>query len=210
MGPVSILGLALAATSSTSVGYILQDEPGAIYVMTEPTNVLGFMAHRHVIEARSFTGRFDFDPENPGACTVRIDVPVMSLVVDRPEMRKAVGFEKEVDDGQRKTIMEHMLGEGQLHVSKYPRIRFRGHGCARDPLEKDGWTLEGTLEVHGVKAPIEEGVRLVFEGDEVRVSADFSKVHADFGMEPYTAFLGTIKNDERIEFKVRARGVVRH
>lgn len=195
------------STSSTRVGqtFALLDEPGALTVLIRPDGFLGSLSHQHVIEARGYRGEVFYDPTHHKPCHVEVEVPVSGLVVDRPELRKEVGFEKGISEDQRKTVRENMLKPDQLFVDRHTSIRFRSTGCR--PLEgRPGiYVLTGDLEIRGVAQTIQIGVKVRLTEGLLHASSDFTEVHENFGFKPYSGLLGTIKNDRRIQFRVRAR-----
>jgi polyisoprenoid-binding protein YceI len=211
MTAVLLAGL-LAASSATATTaearrYELVDEPGALYVLLEPqaSSLFGFMAHEHVVEARGYSGFVRYVPGDPGACRIEVDVPVSGLVVDRPEMREAVGIEGDISEGDRETVADHMRREDQLHADAYDMIRFRGKRC--EPLEgRDGlFRIIGDLEIRGETTEIRVPAKVRFEGDTLHAESNFSEVHESFGFEPYSAFGGTVANARMIRFRVRVR-----
>lgn len=199
---------ASVATSSASSAatYRLIEEPGALYVLLKPkkSSLFGFLAHRHAIEARGYTGTVVYDPAGP-TCRIEVDVPVEGLVVDPPGLREQEGFKKGISANDKETVREHMLKENQLFVERHPTIRFRSQTC--EPLSRPGrFVVDGQLEIRGVARRVRVGVEVSFKDDEIAARSDFSEVHQSFGFEPYTAFGGTIRNDPMIQFRVRLRG----
>lgn len=190
--------------------YEILDEPGSLYVLTKPASLLGFLAHEHVIEARAYTGQIAYDPSHPDACRITLDIPVEKLVVDRADFRSRLGIKKNISEKDRKKVDEHMRKPKQLNQSEFSMIQFRSVGCTpakSDAAIADGVTksfmVEGDLKIRGHVHRIKVPVEVVFEGDKLKATSDFSEVHESFGFKPYSAFAGTIKNDPLLRFRVR-------
>lgn len=194
-----------SSTTTVAATYTLIDEPKALYVTLRPaeTSLFGFAAHHHVVEARGYEGEVFYDPSDPARCRIEIDIPVSGLVVDRPELRRELGFEKDISEGDRGKVESHMRAEDQLHAERYDRIRFRSRAC--EPLSDGRFVVDGDLEIRGVTKRIRVPVEVGVEDGILTARSDFSEIHESFGFKPYSAFLGTVANARMIQFFVRAR-----
>ena len=191
---------------TSTLTYQVLDEPEALYVLIKPTSALGFLAHEHVVEARGYSGSISYNPEDPKNCVIKIDVPVASLLVDRPAFRKTLGINKGISAKDRKKVDRNMRHKKQLHQSEFPLIRFRSTSCVLD--KKPGqFTVVGNLEIRGVKAKISTKVDVKLDGDKLYARSDFSEVHESFGFKPYSAFGGLIKNHRLLSFRVRLQAL---
>lgn len=81
-----------------------------------------------------FDGRFTFDPEQPGASSVQVEIRTASI------------------DSNHELRDTHLRGEDFLASSDYPLARFES--TAFVPLDAGQYRLEGTLELMGRQAPI--------------------------------------------------------
>jgi polyisoprenoid-binding protein YceI len=90
-----------------------------------------------------------------------------------------------LSEGDKKTI-EHNIASDVLRPTEHPTIRFTS--TAVTP-EGDGYRIEGTLTLHGKTRAIAFTARP--EGD--RLVAEVRLHQPDFGIKPYSAFLGTLK-----------------
>lgn len=185
--------------------YRVVAETSDVYVHLKPdsSTLLSGLSHEHVIVAGDISGEVRWNPSTPADCWVDVQVPVSGLVVDPPKKREALGFDKELSDGDRKKVEKNMRAKNQLWADEYDTIRFRAAQCS--PLEDDVIEVKGSLTVRGVSANVSLPVKVTFEEGGLRARVEFSKVHADFGFEPYSNMLGALKNDERIDFHVDIR-----
>ncbi len=192
------------SASTTAVRYELIEEPGALYVLTKPASLLGFLAHRHVVEARGFDGHVLYDSISPQECTIEVNVPVAGLIVDRSELRKQLELKKEISDKNRAKADKHMRAEKQLNGSKHSHIRFRATGCV--PQEPAGkFLVKGSLQIRGYSHTLQVPVLVRFLDGALEIESDFIEVHESFGFKPYSAFGGMIKNASELQFRVRLR-----
>jgi polyisoprenoid-binding protein YceI len=185
--------------------YRVVPDASDVYVHLRPdsSTLLSGMSHEHAIVARRFSGEIRWNPASPEDCWVEVEVPIDGLEVDPPEKREALGFDKGLSEGDRKKVEKNMRAKDQLWAEKYDSIRFRAAGCSA--LEEGVIEIRGALTVRGVSANVELPVNVEFDDDGLRARVEFSKLHADFGFNPYSNLLGALKNDERIDFHVDVR-----
>jgi polyisoprenoid-binding protein YceI len=186
--------------------YDLDPRQGRIYVVVraERGGLFGALAHDHVVVATRFTGTVTWDPDNVAACDVRIQVPVDGLSVDPGAARTWVGLEGTTSDSDKATIKENLSGDRQLDRARFPTITYRSTSCA--PAE-GGARVTGVMTVHGVERSVTLPMRITANDASFVASGSFDATHADFGMTPFRALAGAIRNEERLSFVVDVRGV---
>ena len=84
-------------------------------VYRNSAGVLSSLSHDHVIRAGAFTASIRFDPSAPGRCAATLRIPVKSLLVDEPSMRRRVGLSTPLDNGDRKSV--------RINASALPELR---------------------------------------------------------------------------------------
>lgn len=94
----------------------------------------------------TFTGEFQYDPENLEASAVSIEVDAASVTTQHAERDK------------------HIKSDEFLDVSAYPAATFVSSGFTAEG--KDAGVLVGDLTLHGETREIEMPVSLVGEGDD--------------------------------------------
>jgi len=200
-----LVAMGLGAPPDELRTYAIDAGASDVYVQIAPDRgtLLSGLSHEHVIVARALRGKVEWREDRPDACWVDIEVPVSGLEVDPEPKRRALGFDKPLSDGDRAKVEKNMRAKNQLWADEYALIRFRGTRCER----KDASTIEvrGALTVRGVSADVVLPVRVDFEEDGLRARVDFTRVHADFGFEPYSNLLGALKNDDALRFHVDLR-----
>ena len=99
--------------------------------------------------------------------------------------------------GQEQKVKENMLSDGQLDAAKFPTMRFVATKFFRE--ESGALQCIGQLTLHGVTKEVVFPVTVktgdrVMEGD-----AKLRFKTSDFGVKPYSAALGLIKNRDEVE-----------
>ena len=199
-----------AGTSSTAATYRVDPEGTRLMVLVRPrpSALFASLSHEHVVRASRVAGTVRWDPAHPEACGVALSIPVEGLVVDEPAMRKAVRLDGELDEGDRATVTKHMRAEGQLDLARHPKITFEATGCRVTAAPGDGpikLVVQGRLTVRGHAANVAAPVTVRFSGAALEVEGELSLTHAELGMSPYSAGLGTIANDELLRFRISVR-----
>lgn len=159
-------------------------------VRTEPDGVLSGMVHTHVVRAGAFAGTVGFDPADPSRSSVEITVPVDSLVVDT-----------DADPDDRASIRQTMMTE-VLRASEHPTITFRSTGVEAAP--EDSLRITGELSLAGTTRSVTVTLAHSSEVGRLWVWGSFTVRQTDFGIEPYSAGLGTLKVADPVTFYVDA------
>ena len=164
--------------------YRVEASQSDLYVVVRKARgrLLSGLSHDHVIVAESFSGEVRWAHESPDACSVRIEVPVESLVVDPEAKRRELEFERSLDEGDKKAIRKNMLAKGQLWAERHSAVTFEGTDCAA--REGGVVVVRGALTIRGVSLDLSLPLEVTFEDESLRARTDFRRVHRDFGFEP--------------------------
>lgn len=187
------------------VAYVLATDESLLYVLVrkDPETLGSGLSHDHVVRAASWKGSVTVDPADLSTAVVAFEIQVAELVADEPEMRERVGYDSSLSRRDRSQTQRNMLKANQLDAENHPTIAFRSTAAR---VEEGRLTIEGDLTIRGrtkrVTVPIDH--RLTAE--ELQARGRFVVSHADFGMKPYSAMLGAMKNGEEIEFVLEVRG----
>jgi polyisoprenoid-binding protein YceI len=188
------------------VSYALQTGSSSLYVQVfkDTTTAASGMSHDHVMRASGWTGTATWDPAKPENCKIDISVPVDKLVVDPPKLRAAVGYDSTLSDGQRGDVRKNMLSKDQLNSSKYSEISFSATSCK--VVSGSKVDVSGKLTIKGTSKPIT--IRMTLDADAQSYSAKggFKIKGSDYGLEPFSAMMGALKNQDELRFTVRLSG----
>lgn len=189
--PLLVLAAPLAAADP--VTYEVDAAASTFEVATKSAGVLGGLAHDHVIRAARFTGRIVYDKDAPERSSVVIEVDARSLeVVDK-------GISADDRREIAKTMHEEVLRTHAHRTLKFVSKKVRaGSG---------GLEVTGELTLAGETKEVEVAVAVDADAGALSARGSFSFLQTRFGIEPYSAGLGTIKVADavRLSFAVKAK-----
>jgi hypothetical protein len=150
----------------------------------------------------------EFDGERPLETRFSLEATAAGLSVDETELRERwqdrlqqLGVLEEpfgaLDGDQRNKIRDSMLGRKQLDAERFPAISARLIGVREQSIEIEGssfpFTIEVELTAHGQTATGRGGARIL-DHDGTRLEAVVPLRFTDLGIEPFSAFLGAVRN----------------
>ena len=182
--------------------YDFDSESSLLYVQVfkDTSALASAFAHNHVMRADNFYGEVVYNEDEPEACEISFSLPVTELRVDEAGMRSLVGYGDTIGESDRETIRGHMLQTNQLNASAYPEITFDSYNCSGAGGKNGTLTVQGGMTVRGQTADVSIPVQFQLRDGEFYAQASFTMRHSDFGMTPYTAFAGTVRNDQPLDF----------
>jgi polyisoprenoid-binding protein YceI len=195
-----------ARAGAPPIEYTLLPQASLLYVQVfkDRSAFLSRLAHDHVVRASQWSGTVRVDPGDVSRCEVDIDVAVAGLLVDEPEMRTLVGYDKPLDASTRAKIDQHMRDNRQLDAAVFPGMHFTSLGCVASAT---GTALvRGVLELHGWRQTVEVPMRFHVVGSRLQAAGTFSIRQQDFGITPYRALRGALRNAPELRFAVRVVG----
>lgn len=184
---------------------VLQDE-SVLAVVTRRAGAAARLAHDHLIHAARFDSEIDFDPDAPLDTRARARVHVAGLQVDDPGVRADVQGRlvelglldepfQDIGSEDRSDVRAEMLHPDQLDAPNHPVIEFETDVVTRDPAGGFPFRVEVFVRIRGEEVAVPLSARVVEQGqDRVRIEAWGETRFTDFGIEPYSAFLGAVKN----------------
>ncbi len=192
------------AEPETPVGpqtYALDVKKSSFVMQVYKAGAASGLAHDHVIHATSVSGSVVVDVADLGTAKVEVTVQTKGLVNDDPKMRKRYGLEGELPEKDRKAILDNMQNAEQLDVANFPTITFSSTSVT--PAGAGKATINGTLTIKGKSQPISMPATIVFKGKAVEGKGSVRLKFTSFGIEPYSAFFGAVRNQDDITLHVR-------
>ena len=180
--------------------YIIDPARSQLVVQLFKTGIGSLFAHDHVVSAKKFGGQIQLDSTTPTAAEISVEVDATTLVADEPEIRQKYNLPPGLSDESRREIQQTLGSEDQLHVRRYPTIRFRSTHITRE--RKGQYTVTGDLELRGVTRTISLSVQAELRGEELHGKGSGRFLQSSFGYRPYTAFLGAVKNQDEVVLQV--------
>lgn len=188
-----------------TITYALNAQKSSLYVQVykDRTTAGADLSHDHVMLATGWTGSATWNTDDLSQCDIQLTLKVAKLAVDPPNLRSALGIEGELTDGNRKDIKKNMLAKGQLDSASYPEIRFQSTAC-----EASGAKIKvtGELTVHGTTKTVTTKMLVNADDSSFSATGGFKAKHTDFGMDPFTAMLGALKNENEMKFTASLKG----
>lgn len=164
----------------------LGPDRGRIILRTFRDGLAAQAGHDLTIEAPRWSGVLEVNDDlSPGSLEVRIDMG--ALVV-----RDGTGGVKPLTDRDRREIAVTM--RKVLASDRFPEAVFAAAGFAPDA--DGGGAINGTLTIRGQERPLQVRVNQAGAG---RYHAEARVVQSDYGIKPYTAFLGALRVRDAID-----------
>lgn len=173
------------AKGSHSIG----PQDGSVLVNVYKEGMAAKMGHDLTMEAKSWSGKANLDPDNPAASSVQITIDPSSL-----EVVDAKGGAKALSDGDHKDIRKNM--EKVLNTGRYNAISFESNSVSGSPPRLQ---LRGNLTIAGQSSPADLSVEI---DDSGRVTATTSITHSQFGLKPFSK-LGMLKVKDNVDITIR-------
>ena len=126
---------------------------------------------------------------------------------DNDILLKNIDFEAKVSNlkSNESSIMDNKAYKA-MKQDKFPTISFTGNNVFTLPLNKDQFsgTVSGMLSIAGKKKEVRINIKGNSENGLITVEGAYPLKMSDFGIDPPTAFFGTLKTGDQItvHFKI--------
>lgn len=211
LGSILCLLLLGAASGAGAADLGVERGESVFAIVTHKAGFASGRAHNHFVAAASYTVRAEGEEGGVAGAVFELELAAEDLAFDSLELQRrwyprlaALGILDEPfgepSDKDRAKIRQTALGPKQLDAKSFPTIRARLVDLAEEPatLGEVELAYRATLEleVHGrtARRPLAASVR--WEGDTLHVEAAGTFRFSDFGVEPFSAFLGAVKNQD--------------
>jgi polyisoprenoid-binding protein YceI len=163
---------------------------GRIIFRTFRDGLAAQAGHDLTIEAPRWSGAVAVNEDlSPASLEVHVDLE--ALVV-----RDGAGGVKPLTDKDRREIAA--TARKTLGADRHPEAVFVAQGAFERDASGSG-VINGTLTLHGATRPVQVQVK---ETGTDRYQALVTVVQSDFGIKPYTAFLGTLRVRDAVDVVV--------
>ena len=207
----------VAADDVHAADYKILRAQSVFVIVTHKGGFAAGAAHNHVVAASGYKARFELEESNPLLSRFQMELATEDLVVDDPEQRQkwyprlealAILDEpfNELSEKDRAKIRETMLSKKQLDASAFPEITARVEEVVAQSSTLGNVELPYRvmlrLNVHGQEVVKSVAARYERDGEKVLIEAVGVFRFEDFGIKPYSALLGAVKNKN--EFHIYA------
>jgi hypothetical protein len=217
-------GASVALTAPTA--WRIVPDQSIVAVVTHRKGFAGSLAHNHLIAAAPGAVELDFDPTAPAEAAFSVRTPAVDLMVDDDSLEARalprlveLGILDEfhdISEKDRAEVRKNMLDSGQLNAADFPEVSARllwsasagqePMGTAVLPVGFD-WRAGVELSAAGGTAEVPTVARYAMEGDTLVIEAFGETRFTALGIEPYSRFLGSVKNDDVMHLYLRLRAV---
>ncbi|MGH8902387.1 MAG: YceI family protein [Egibacteraceae bacterium] len=168
--------------------YSLGPSDGHLVVRVYREGFASAMGHDLVLEATNWSAKVTVDGDDPTRSSVTATADVQSL-----EVREATGGAKPLSTSDRADIKKNI--EKTLGGNRYSEIAFRSTAVTAPAADRG--TMAGELTIKGVSRPVE--FELTVDGG--RVKASTTVVQSEWGIKPFSAFMGALKVRDAVEIE---------
>lgn len=165
----------------TGNAWNLDASTGELLVKTGVAGRAARMGHRLTIAMKAWSAKVTWSGDEPSA--VELDVDVSSLEVLRGE-----GGLTPLTGPERSLAGSNALKS--LEAPRFPLMSFRTDDVAEVP---GGYRLTGSLEIHGTSRTQTVDLKVEDLGDSWQMRTEAQVLQSDFGVKPYSLFMGTMK-----------------
>jgi len=206
--------------SASADEYIIDTENSIIAVVTHKAGIIARLAHNHLIYAQDYDADLSIDGDDLSTATFHIEFPTENLVVSDLEgherwnasIVEAGILQKPLEKTSpknREKIRLNMLAKKQLDAEQFPKISATLTRVREDTAEEPGHTHThlATVEiaVHGQTLTRDFPAKIALEGGTLHIEAVLSCNFSDFGIVPYSALGGAVKNQDFFDFYINLR-----
>jgi len=163
------------------VTWVFDASSGQLIVKTGVTGRASRMGHRLTIAMNSWQATVWWAGDEPSRVDLHVDVASLDVLRGEGGVTPLSGAEKAL---ARANALK------SLAADRFPAISFRADDMAHTA---EGYRLTGTLEIRGRTRPRSIDVRVADLDDTWQVSCDAQVRQSEFGVNPYSMFVGAMK-----------------
>jgi polyisoprenoid-binding protein YceI len=205
----SLWAISFASAGAMAADYRLNPDTAVFAMITKKEGVASGLAHDHLILAKEFTATLKVPDGDLDKGSFEFKTSAADLVVDAPEAQirhfpalKSLGIQStpfsELSEKDRTKIKENALAKDQLDAAAFPEITAEVTKLLAKPLAFGGKTFSHSadvkIKVKGKTVQKTLPAQVQKERKTLKVETVGPFQFTDFGIQPYSALLGTIRN----------------
>jgi len=186
-----------ARTGETT--YRVDSQASEVLIRVDPEGPMAQLGHSHVVGGPVLSGTIVSGSEIYDA---RLDLKIdaAALEVDRPEWRRALGLEAELDMDAIEGTRDNMRSERVLDVTRHPEIAIRSVAVAGPDWMP---TVTVRIRLRGEVRELAVPVAVIVEGRRLQAIGRLELLQSDFGIEPFSAAGGALRVSDRVRIRFR-------
>lgn len=166
---------------------------GELHILTGVEGRAAKMGHRLTIAMQSWNADMRFTDGAPTAAELTVQVNSLDVLGGQGGVTPLGAPEKAVCKSNAFKAMD---------VKKFPQIRFVADDIAKTGT---GYRMTGTLEIHGTSRPQVVDLAVEDAGDAWALSSQVRVRQTDFGVKPFSLFMGTLKVADEVTIDFHAQ-----
>ena len=191
----SVLSVAAAAPAAAGV-FEASPEDGRIRVLVFKKGLFSGFAHDHRFEVAAWHATAQVPEADPAKASVAVVLEAGSLH-DRQEG---------LTSSERVEVDAKAAGPDVLDAAHHPEISWRADGVALQAGAGAARLLRGTahgqLTLRGRTRPVDLAIEARLDGDAWHVGGKGRLRQSDFGISPFSGFLGTVGVEDEIQIEI--------
>ena len=174
----------------TKSDWSIDPAAGELRIQTGVAGRAAKMGHRLTIAMQSWDATVRWAGDKPKSAELTVAVDSLAVISGAGGIKPLAGPEKGV---ARSNALK------SLDAKKFPQIRFVADDIAKT---EHGYRLTGTTEIHGTARPRVVDLTVEDRGDTWVLSTQVSITQSDFGVKPYSLFMGSLRvaDEVTVEF----------
>ena len=193
---LSCAALSTLAAAPAAAGLEATPASGRIDVHVLKKGLLGAFAHDHHFEVTEWRATAEVPEGDPARLSVEVALAAGSLR-DRQQA---------LSEADRAKVDAQAAGPEVLDAAHHPAIAWRSEGVTLAPgATRDGrlrGIARGRLTIRGRTRPVDVAFEVEREGESWRVRGKGRFRQSDFGISPFSGFLGTVGVEDEMKVEV--------
>jgi polyisoprenoid-binding protein YceI len=184
--------------------YRIDPQASDVHLLVYRDGALSTFGHNHVVSLKDFKGTIYLQPKLENS-RVELEIPVDRLIVDDAALRRLEGgdFANQPSKDDIQATRTNMLSDALLNAKQFSTIKVTGTSGPVDA--KSSAVLDLSVQIVGREIKLKLPATLKLEGDQLEASGTVELSHAQLGLKPFSALLGSLRVAEQMKFKYRIR-----
>ncbi|MDQ1392778.1 MAG: hypothetical protein QOF30_1755 [Acidimicrobiaceae bacterium] len=162
-------------------------QDGKVLVNVYKDGMAAKMGHDLTLEATSWSGKADINPDDPSASSVQVTIDAGSL-----EVVEGKGGAKPLSDNDKRDIKKNITDK----VLRDTSISFESTGVSGSTPRLQ---LKGDLTINGQTQPVNLDLN-VDDSGHAKGTASFKQTQ--FGLKPFSAMMGALKVKDSVDITI--------
>lgn len=177
----------------TESAWTLTAAEGELQILTGVAGPAATMGHRLTIAFATWQAEVQWRADEPATARLVVDLNSLQVLKGEGGVTPLTGPEKGV-------VRSNALKS--LNAKKFPTVTFIAEDIS---AIRSGYRMDGTVEIHGTTRPQSVDLGVEDAGDAWVLTTSAAVVQSQFGLKPYSLFMGTLKVADEVALRFTAR-----